>query len=53
MIVRRRFVALLVMPLILCVVVVAAAGVPPQYQVHLWFDMNRAYLFDRKTEEAL
>ena len=29
------------------------AGVRPQDQVDLWFDMNRAYLFDRATEAAL
>jgi len=29
------------------------AGVRPQDQVDLWFDMNRAYLFDRATELVL
>jgi len=29
------------------------SGVRPQDQVDLWFDMNRAYLFDRATEQVL
>ena len=29
------------------------AGGRPQDQVDLWFDMNRAYLFDRATELVL
>jgi multiple sugar transport system ATP-binding protein len=29
------------------------AGVRPRDSVDLWFDMNRAYLFDRETEKVL
>jgi multiple sugar transport system ATP-binding protein len=29
------------------------AGIRPAEQVDLWFDMNRAYLFDRETEAAI